>query len=141
MAAFVRLARYREPVTDVTLSPSDPLLRHRLENYAETLQARALDVELERPREERGMTPETAFVSLAIGIAGRNSQLQAGSVVRIMGSWPHLRSRLSAAVFCSITTTVSSRSGRGEAAGSFSALCGRISFHQNAQELITFFKA
>lgn len=70
-------------MSSVTLSPSDPLLRHRLESYAETLEAR-LDVELERPREERGMTPETAFVSLAIGVAGNI----------IAQEWPWMKEKL-----------------------------------------------
>lgn len=71
-------------MSDVTLSPSDPLLRHLLERYAETLEGRGLDVDLERPREERGMTPESAFVSLAIGIAGN-----------VIGQeWPWMKEKL-----------------------------------------------
>lgn len=71
-------------MADVTLAPTDALLRYRLQTYVETLEERGLDVELERPREERGMTPETAAFMLVITVAGNI----------ISQEWPWMKEKL-----------------------------------------------
>jgi hypothetical protein len=53
-------------MADISLKPNDPLLRHSLETFADTLRDEGYEVELARPREERAGVPSVAVATLEI---------------------------------------------------------------------------
>lgn len=72
-------------MTDITLRPSDPLLRHRHETFPGQLRDEGYEVELEPPDEfRRGLPPE---VTLVIAVATVILDNEYPRIKRLLMNW------------------------------------------------------